>query len=285
MRPSVKYEAIYKNRYEYDISFLCKFFEVSRSGYYAWLAKRGTPDRDDVLAALIRECQKKSRQTYGYRRVKQWLTREKGLVVNEKTVLRIMQKYNLLSKIRRPRGFFTSNPYRYVSYGNLLQRDFHAERPNEKWVTDISYIHTKQGRLYLSVIKDLYDRSIVAYEMASYLDNRIVLRTVEKAKYKLRKGTILHSDQGSQYGSNEYAALSNKYKFSPSMSRPGTPLDNASAESFFSALKAECIYLHTICTPKQAKELIKRYIHFYNYERIHSAFGCPPMEKRRSAAA
>ena len=284
MRPSVKYEAIHKNRYEYDISFLCKFFEVSRSGYYAWRAKKDSPDKDDSLAGLIRECQKKTRQTYGYRRVKQWLVRKKGIIVNEKTVLRVMRKYGLLAKIRRPRGFFTNNPYRYVSYGNLLQRDFHAERPNEKWVTDISYIHTKQGRLYMSVIKDLYDRSIVAYELASYLDNRIVLRTVEKAKYKLRRDTIIHSDQGSQYGSNEYAALSHKYRFNPSMSRPGTPLDNASAESFFSTLKTECIYLHTIGTFKQAKELIKRYIHFYNYERIHSAFGCPPMEMRRKAA-
>jgi transposase InsO family protein len=284
VRPSVKYEAIYRNQYEYNVSFLCKFFEVSRSGYYAWLAKRQRPDKDDALAGLIRECQKKSRQTYGYRRVKQWLVREKGLAVNKKTVLRVMQKYNLLAEIRRPRGFFTSHPYRYVSYVNLLQRDFHAERPNEKWATDISYIHTKQGRLYLSVIKDLYDRSIVAYELASYFDSRLVLDTVKKATGKLCNGTILHSDQGSQYGSNEYAALSRKYKFNPSMSKPGTPLDNASVESFFSTLKAECIYRHTIDTPAHAKELIRKYIYFYNYERIHSAFGCPPMEKRRSAA-
>jgi len=210
--------------------------------------------------------------------------REKGLTVNSKTVLRVMRKYGLLSKIRRPRGFFQSNPYRYVSYGNLLQRNFQAERPNEKWVADISYIHTKQGRLYLSIIKDLYDRSVVAYELASYFDNRLVLRTVQKAKHKLRNDTIIHSDQGSQYGSNEYAALSREYKFRPSMSKPGTPLDNAPAESFFSTLKAECIYRHTIGTRKQAEELVKRYIYFYNYERIHSALGCPPMEKRRVTA-
>ena len=284
MRPSVKYEAIYRNRYEYNISFLCKFFEVSRSGYYAWLTKREKPDRDDTLGELVRECQEKSRQTYGYRRVKQWLLREKGLDVNEKKVLRIMRKYGLLSKIRRPRGFFKSNPYRYISYGNLLQRDFYAQQPNEKWVTDISYIHTKQGRLYLSVIKDLYDRSIVAYELADYLDNRLVLRTIQKARHKLGTDTIIHSDQGSQYGSNEYADLSREYNFKPSMSRPGTPLDNASVESFFSTLKAECIYRHKIGTLKQARELIKRYIHFYNFERIHSAFGCPPMEMRHSVA-
>lgn len=171
-----------------------------------------------------------------FRRVKLWLAREKGVCVNGKAILRVMWKYDLLSEIWRPRGYFKSSPYRRVSYGNQLQQDFHAQRPNEKWVTDISYIHTKQGRLYLSVIKDLYDKSIVAYEMAQYLDDRLVLHTVEKAA-KLCKGTIFHSDQGAQYASNEYAQMARRYQFSPSMSRPGTPLDNAPVESFFSTLK------------------------------------------------
>lgn len=251
---------------------------------YAWLNRQEKPDKDEWLRDEIRMCQQKSRKTYGYRRVKLWLSREKGLVVNKKAVLRVMQKYGLLSEIRRARGYFKSNPYRYVSYGNLLQQDFHAQRPNEKWVTDISYIHTKQGRLYLSVVKDLYDKSIVAYEMAGYLDNRLVVRTVQKARYMVRKGTIIHSDQGCQYASNEYADLARECRFTPSMSRPGTRLDNAPVESFFGTLKAECIYRHELHTIAQARELIKSYIWFYNHERITLNTGMTPHEMRRRAA-
>ena len=284
MRPEAKYRAIRTNKYSFSIAYLCQFFGVSRSGYYAWLKRIEKPDKDFSLRDQIIECQKKAHNTYGYRRVKIWLEREKGLVVNKKTVLRVMRKYDLLSEVRRPRWFYANNPYRYVSYGNVLQRNFHAQKPNEKWVTDISYILTKQGRLYLSVIKDLYDKSIVAFEMATYLDNRLVLRTIEKAKGKLRNGTIIHSDQGSQYASNDYAKLVSHYKFVPSMSRPGNPLDNAPAESFFSTLKAECIYRHKLRTIAEAKELIKRYIWFYNHERILLESGLTPFEMRFKAA-
>lgn len=179
------------------------------------------------------------------------------------------------------RDLHKSNPYRYVSYGNLLQRDFQAEHPNEKWVTDISYIHTKQGRLYLSVIKDLYDKLVIAYEMSQHLDNSLVVRTVKKAKSKIRKGTIIHSDQGSQYASNDYAELSKEFKFKPSMSRPATPIDNAPMESFFSILKTECIYRHKLETIQQAKQWIKWYIYFYNHERIILSTGMTPYEMRK----
>lgn len=283
MRPEIKYRAIRSNKYGYGVSCLCRFFKVSRSGYYAWLKRIEQPDKDGELREQIMECQKKSRKSYGYRRVKLWLAREKGVCINGKAVLRVMRKYGLLSEIRRPRGYFKSSPYRRASYGNQLQQDFHAQRPNEKWVTDISYIHTKQGRLYLSVIKDLYDKSIVAYEMAQYLDERLVLHTVEKVA-RLCKGTILHSDQGAQYASNEYAQMARRYQFSPSMSRPGTPLDNAPVESFFSTLKTECLYRHDLQTIQQAKNLVKRYIWFYNHERIMLGSGCTPLELRQSYA-
>ncbi len=283
MKPHIKYRTIRSNKYGYSIAYLCKFFGVSRSGYYKWLKRQDMPDKDLILREYIAQCQQKCHKTYGYRRIKLWLEREKGLIVNKKAILRVMQKYNLLAEIRRPRGYFKSNPYRYVSYGNLLQRDFHAEHPNEKWVTDISYINTKQGRLYLSVIKDLYDKSIIAYEMSQHLDNSLVVRTVRKAKRKLRKGTIIHSDQGSQYASNDYAELSKEFGFRPSMSRPATPIDNAPMESFFGILKTECIYRHKLETIQQAKKWIKWYIHFYNYERITLSTGMTPYEVRKLA--
>jgi len=182
VKPSIKYQAIYKNRYGYSISFLCGFFEVSRSGYYAWLARKDV-DRDAALGEMIRECQKKTKETYGYRRVRLWLLHKKGLHVNGKAVLRIMQKYGLLSEIRRP-GPYQKGISRFKTYENQLQQDFRASKPNEKWVTDISYVHTKQGTLYLAVIKDLYDRSIVAYEAATKQDNGMVCRVVQKQATK-----------------------------------------------------------------------------------------------------
>lgn len=283
MRPSVKYQAIYKNRYAYDISELCKFFGVSRSGYYKWLQKMDKPSPDLMLAKLIEECQDKVKGTYGYRRVRLWLLQKKGICKNGKAILRVMQKYGLLSEIRR-RKPYQKGIARFQTYENRLNRNFKASGPNEKWVTDISYIHTRQGVMYLSIIKDLYDNSVVSWELGSGYDQSLVIRTVEKARHKLRRGTVLHSDQGAQYASKEYWSLSEKYGFLPSMSRKATPLDNACAENFFSTLKAECVNRHTIHTFAEARLLISRYIYFYNHERIQQSFACSPLEKRRQAA-
>ena len=283
MKPAVKYQAIYKNRYNYSIAELCKFFKVSRSGYYKWLGNKDTPSPDLKLAKMIEECQDKVKYTYGYRRVTIWLLKKKGLNVNGKAVLRIMQKYGLLAEIRR-RKPYQKGVTRFKTYENRLNQDFKASKPNEKWVTDISYIYTHQGMMYLSIIKDLYDNSVIAWELSRGCDLSLVIRTVEKAKSKLRKGTILHSDQGSQYASKDYYALAEKYKFMPSMSRKATPLDNACAENFFGILKAECVNRHTFKSFSEAKLMISQYIYFYNHERIQLSFACSPMEKRRQAA-
>lgn len=155
MKTSVKYMVIYHHKAKYSISEMCRFFEVSRSGYYSYVGRMDTPARDLPLAEKIRECQEHSHSTYGYRRVHIWLERH-GIHKNPKTVLRAMQKYNLLSEVRR-RKYRNYGEYLH-RYPNLLNRDFHADRPNQKWVTDISYIKTGQGILYLSVIRDLYDK-------------------------------------------------------------------------------------------------------------------------------
>ena len=281
MKPWVKYQTIYKNRQSYSISELCKFFDVSRSGYYKWLSKKDTPSLDLKFATMIEECQEKTRYTYGYRRVTLWL-KKKGVNKNGKAVLRIMQKYGLLAEIRR-RKPYQQGMTSFRIYENRLNRDFKASKPNEKWVTDISYIHTRQGMAYLSIIKDLYDNSIIAWELGSGCDQSLVTRTIKKASYKLRKSTVLHSDQGSQYASNEYYTLSEKYGFLPSMSRRATPLDNACAENFFSTLKAECVNRHMFKTFSEAKMLISKYIYFYNHVRIQLLFACSPLEKRRQA--
>ena len=191
-----------------------------------------------------------------------------------------MRKYNLLSVVRRKK---------YQHYGdclhrypNLLNRDFHADRPNQKWVTDISYIKTGQGFLYLSIIRDLYDNSIVAYKTGTEQNVHLVLDTIKKAKKK-EKVTAelqLHSDQGFQYTSQAYFKLTQSYGITPSMSRRGNPYDNALAENFFSILKTECIYRVRPRTYEEARLLIGEYIHFYNYQRIQLKTKLTPMEYR-----
>lgn len=279
MKASAKYRVIYRYRDKYPIKFMCEFFCVSRSGYYDFFKRIEKPDKDSLIADQIIECQKQTHKTYGYRRVKLWLLRETGLVINHKAVLRIMNKYGLLSEIRKPRPLYIRQQALH-KYDNRLNRNFHADKPNRKWVTDISYIHTKEGVLYLSMIKDLYDNFIVAYDMGTIQDNALVYRTVQKAKREVADGLILHSDQGFQYTSHDYMKLSQEYGILPSMSRTGTPLDNACAENFFSILKSECINRRKIATYDEARLLISDYIYFYNYQRIQLKTKLTPYEKR-----
>ena len=270
---------IYRHKGKYSISEMCKFFQVSRSGYYGYVARMDTPASDLPLAEKIRDCQEQCGKTYGYRRVHIWLERN-GIYRNPKTVLRIMQKYGLLSVIRRKKY---RNYGEYLHrYPNLLNRNFSAERPNQKWVTDISYIHTKQGVLYLSVIRDLYDNSIVAYKTGTEQNVNLVLSTIKEAKKREKVTTELqlHSDQGFQYTSQAYYRLTQSYGIIPSMSRRGNPYDNALAENFFSILKTECIYRTKLQTYEEARLLIGEYIHFYNNERIQLKTKLTPLEKR-----
>ena len=274
------------NRNRYSVSAMCRFFNVSRSGYYDHVKRLDRPAHDADQAEIIREQQKKCDKTYGYRRIQKRLIKTKKIYRDPKTILRIMKKYELLSEIRRRRKWQQMGQQVH-RYKNLLNRDFHADRPNSKWVTDISYIHTKQGVLYLSMIRDLYDNSIVAYKTGTKQTVNLVLDTIRLAmkqeKKKVAAELQLHSDQGAQYASQAYFELTQTYGITPSMSRRGSPYDNAMAENFFSILKTECIYRHKPATLSQANELIDRYIYFYNYERIQLKTGVAPLTLRHSA--
>ena len=221
MRPRVKYQIIYRHRTEYPVAVMCKFFAVSRSGYYAFVHRLGKPEKDAALAGLIAQQQERSFRTYGYRRMWLWL-KTQNIFCDPKTVLRIMQKYDLLSEIRRRRKWQQMGQQVH-KYKNLLNRQFHADRPNSKWVTDISYIHTKQGVLYLSMIRDLYDNSIVAYKTATQQTVNLVLDTIRLAMKREKKRAAaelqLHSDQGFQYTSHAYFQLTKQYGITPSISK------------------------------------------------------------------
>ena len=214
-----------------------------------------------------------------------WLESQ-GIHYNPKTVLRIMKKYGILAEIRRKRKWQNLGQQIH-RYKNLLNRQFFADKPNSKWVTDISYIQTKEGVLYLSVIRDLYDNSIVAYKTATQQTVNLVLDTIRLAMKKEKKRVAeelqLHSDQGFQYTSQAYFKLTQSYGITPSMSRKGNPYDNAMAENFFSILKTECIYRHKPRTISEAQNMVDDYIYFYNNERIQTKTGVAPLTLRHSA--
>ena len=259
----MKYKVIYHRREKYAIQTMCRFFGVSRSGYYDYVKRMDVPDRDEALADQITQCQKQNRSIYGYRRVHIWLER-RGIHHNPKTILRVMNKYGLLSEIRRRKKYRIMGQQLH-RYENILNRNFTADRPNQKWVTDISYIHTAQGVLYLSVIRDLFDNSIIAHRTGTEQTVNLVLNTLKDAKAKEMAAAelLLHSDQGLQYTSHGYFTM---------------------AENFFSILKSECIYRQKLDTYDQARLLIDQYIHFYNYDRIQLKTRLTPFEKRSQAA-
>jgi putative transposase len=271
---------------------MCEFFGVSRAAYYAWVKHLDQPDPDHERLEQVQEAYEKSHRTYGYRRIALWLQRQKGVRINHKTVLRLtlapgasagVNKLNIRSVARKRKGFRKVDKAEiYHYYDNLLNREFAASQPNQKWVTDVTYIATRVGWAYLSTIQDLFDGFIVSHQLARVNSLELVLDTLKQAKQneQLPQSLILHSDRGYQYTSHTYAALIREYAITPSMSRPGNCWDNAPMENFFSHLKEEALRKYPIPSFEEAKHLIDDYIHFYNYERIQLKTKQTPYETR-----
>jgi transposase InsO family protein len=242
------------------------------------------PDGDEERMHLVQEAYDRSRKTYGYRRIGIWIEREYGLKINHKAVLRLMQKMNIRSIARK------MNPYKQINtrygathtYPNLLKQNFHAEKPNQKWGTDITYIRTQQGFVYLAVIKDFFDKSILGYALSRAFSIGLVLKALHMAleQNSSPQGVILQSDQGSQYQSIPYRQMTSKYGVIPSMSRPGNCLDNAPTESFFSHMKEEWLKHIKIADFSHAVREVEDYIHFYNQDRIQLKTKLTPSELR-----
>jgi putative transposase len=265
------------------VNAMCRFFGISRAAYYTWVKQIDQPDPDKERMEWVQEAYQKSRRTYGYRRITWWIGKHKGKTINHKAVLRLMNKLNLHSIVRKRK------PYKKVTelgtyhrYENVLNRDFHATRPNQKWVTDITYILTSQGWAFLSTIKDLFDGFIVAHEFGKENSQALVNKTLQKAaqKEKVTAELILHSDQGHQYTSQAYFVLTQQYIITPSMSRRGNCWDNAPMENFFGHLKEEALRQVRNPTFEEARQIIDDYICFYNYERIQLKTRQTPYETR-----
>ena len=192
---------------------MCAFFGVSRAAYYAWEKRIDQTDPDADRMALVQEAYDASHQTYGYRRIQMWIQQKRDVTINHKAVLRLMNKMGIRSVARKRKFRKKLDKYEsYHRYPNVLDRDFTASRPNQKWVTDVTYIHTQQGWAYLSTIKDLYDGFIVAHNFQHNNSISLVTKTLKQAqkKEKVTDGLVLHSDQGHQYTSHPYHVLTNE---------------------------------------------------------------------------
>ena len=251
---------------------ICTFFGISRAAYYAWGKRQTLPDPDRDRKNHILEAYKATKKRAGYRSIGLWLRQNRSVVINNKAILRLMRVLGIRSVARQHR----KGPIQKAAgeaahtYPNILSRDFAAAEPNRKWVTDITFVQTRQGFAYLSPIKDLFGGFIVSYAFSMTKDTALVARTIREAmeKEEVTDGLILHSDQGTQYTSYAYFALMKEYSITPSMSRRANPWDNAPMESFFSFLKDEAFQDIKIPSFQEAEKIIDEYIHYYNYERI-----------------
>jgi transposase InsO family protein len=272
----VKYQFIADHREEFEITVMCRVLAVSRSGYYAWCKRPTSPRKmaDQELIQQIKEIHQQSRQTYGSPRIQAELA-ENGVPCSHKRVARLMRDEELFAKQNRKfKVTTTDSAHPYPVAPNLLDQDFTAGRPNEKWLADITYIPTAEGWLYLAVVMDLYSRRIVGWTMSDSLERHLVIAALHMA-IKMRQppsGLLHHSDRGSQYASDDYQAVLTKYQIQGSMSRTGNCYDNAPMESFFGTLKTELVHHCVYQTKAEAKTDIFEYIEvFYNRFRRHSA--------------
>ena len=278
----MKYQFIAHHYEEFKITVMCRVLGVSRSGYYAW-CKRPTSARkmaDQSLSEQIELIHQNSRQTYGSVRIQVELA-ENGITCGHNRVAGLMREIGLNAKQNRKFKIITTDSnHNQPIAPNLLDRDFTARQPNQKWLTDITFIPTDEGWLYLAAVLDLYARRIVGWAMAETLERQLVLAALCMALETRQPpaGLLHHSDRGSQYASQDYRDVLTQYQIQASMSRKGNCYDNAPMESFFGTLKTELIHHRHYLTRMEAKTDIFEYIEvFYNRLRRHSALGylCP----------
>ena len=264
---------------EFTVNGMCRALNVSHSGFYAWLKNLEKVSAQQKRRAIIDQKVKfifnQKKQRYGAPRIWNELYRS-GISVSPKTVANSMCRQELCAKAAKKFKATTMSNHRLPVAKNLLEQDFTATKPNQKWVSDITYLSTDQGWVYLSVIIDLYSRLIVGWAMSERIDKQLVCDALQMALWrrKMPKNVILHSDRGSQYCSNDYQEMIKKYGLLCSMSGKGNCYDNACAESFFHSLKVEAIHGERFKTREIMRQTVFEYIEVdYNRTRQHSANG------------
>ncbi|WP_171047523.1 IS3 family transposase, partial [Pseudoalteromonas sp. S979] len=275
-QPRVKYAFIREHQNEFSIVAMCKLFKLHRSGFYAWL-KKPLSDRaieDNRLLKLIREFYVASGGTYG----SPWIhadLREAGEKCSVNRVAKIMRQHKLKAQIGYKRRHIKGGKTSRIA-DNLLARQFNPPAPNQTWVSDITYVRTYEGFLYVATVMDLFSRRIVGWSMDKNMDKHLVIKALLMAVYQRqpKADVMVHSDQGSQYGSADYLAFMKEHNLVPSMSRAGNCHDNAVAESFFATIKKRIVKRKIYSTREDAKAEIFNFIEmFYNPKKRHSHTG------------
>ena len=260
----------------HSIQRMSHAFEVSRSGYYKYLNQRKNGKRNKENTILLSEMMQiwlKNRRAYGSPRLKTALT-DMGYKVNQKRVVRLMHINGIQAFRKKKYRSTTNSKHNKPVADNLLMRNFTTDGPNKIWLGDITYIRTKEGFLYLAVVMDMFSRMPVGYNMQSHSRTPLVVDAFQRAidSRGAPKELIFHSDQGTQYASDEFKKILKQYGVTQSMSRKGNCYDNAPMESFFHTLKTELSYLGRFNTRKQAEYEVKDYIdNFYISSRLHSS--------------
>ncbi|WP_425319116.1 IS3 family transposase [Staphylococcus lutrae] len=273
-RPEIIYEFIYQHRHEFRVTKMCKVLGVSKSGYYDWKKRPASSQqkRRDRLKKEIYKVYIGSQKRYGSPKITKELMKE-GIKVSQRTVTRLMKEMGIRSITKKKYKATTDSKHNLPIYPNLLNQRFKVEKPGVVWVSDITYIYTREGWVYLATVMDLFSRRIIGWSMSNRMTKDLVISALERAftAQKPTAGLIHHSDRGSQYASIEYQNILRENEIITSMSRKGNCYDNACIESFHSIIKKELIHHCNFQTRNEAMFSIIEYIvTFYNSKRIHS---------------
>lgn len=262
----------------FPVTKMCRTFKVSPSGYHRWkTASISARAAENIkLVERIKYIHHETDRIYGSPRITACL-RDEGMKVSRPRVARLMKKHDIQSKMRRKYKVTTDSQHKYPISPDLLNRNFTADKPGKVWTSDITYVRTREGWLYLTVVLDLFNRRIVGWSMSDRMTaSATVLPALEQACVRCRPktGLIFHSDRGVQFACNDFREQLSYCQMIQSMSGKGDCYDNAVTESFFSTLKKELVYDHTYRTRREARQSIFRYIEiFYNRIRKHSSLG------------
>jgi putative transposase len=268
----ILFECISHLAHEFEIQLLCQIAKVSRSGYYKWLNRRGRLNRwqlaEHDLMQLVSAVHS-IRPSRGYRRIADRLRKEGLWDGSNHRILACMQKLGIQAKVRRKKNYGVGTEHR--TYPNLLKRKFQAAKPMQKIVSDVTYLFSRGTVQYLSVFLDLYNNEILDYEVSNHNDLALVMRPLKRMilqrKTEITSDTIIHSDQGNQYTAVAYGLLLKEHGVKQSMSRKGTPLDNAPVESFFGWFKDEIFADYRPNNPEELRKAVNLQASFYNHER------------------
>jgi len=273
----VRYAWIRQHQSDYPVQVMCRVLDVGASGFYDWRDRSPSArtQRHQQIAQAAARSYFESHRIYGYRKVHQDLQAD-GVPCGEDTVRQVLRENGLYSRIRRKFVRTTDSNHSAPIADNILNRDFSAERPNEKWVADITYIATAEGWLYLAAVMDLFSRRIVGWSMSEFIDAALATSALKMAVEQRGPdaGLLHHSDRGVQYASGDYQDILKEGQIVGSMSRKGNCWDNAVMENFFGSLKNEWVRDQVFATRQAAKESLFNYIEvFYNRQRRHAALG------------